>query len=364
MQTIFKSRKTQIYPTRKQGLYLDYLIDSRRAIWNQLHEWYKDNPKEALDNYRTPNRITKELDWVWDLDSRLIRTACNDYAQAWKSCFKKIRKQPKFKSRKHSKQSINYLDKRISIKKNILTFNKQKISIAENFENLSNKDIITFAISRENNKYYISITWKVQIKKEESKQNSLGIDWGIENFLTTSEEITYNIPKSIVRHQEKIIKLQKVLSKKTKKSNNFEKVRTKLSQQHKKIVNTKRDFIDKLTLDMLRNNSQITIEDLDIKEMIKTSHKNRRRNISINSFGLFKQILIDKSQRFTCEVRLADRYFPSTKKCSSCNNIQVVKLNERIYKCKNCGLEISRDLNASLNLKNYLLDNSSVMAIA
>ncbi len=122
-----------------------------------------------------------------------------------------------------------------------------------------------------------------------------------------------------------------------------------MAKRHARIANIRRDFLQKTTTDISRKYYRIRIEDLNVAGMIA----NHKLAVAISSLGFyeFRRMLTYKAAFFGSKVELVDRWFPSSKTCSCCGNVQPMPLSERVYKCGNCGVAIDRDLNAAINLQ-------------
>ena len=142
------------------------------------------------------------------------------------------------------------------------------------------------------------------------------------------------------------------MSRKQKGSNNRRKQQTKLARLHYRVACIRRHAIHQVTSYIISNFDRIIIEDLNVKGMIK--NRKLSQAISDVSFGEIRRQLTYKAMWQGKELIVADRFFPSSKMCSSCGNKKkILKLSERTYTCENCGLVIDRDLNAAINLANY-----------
>lgn len=191
---------------------------------------------------------------------------------------------------------------------------------------------------------------------------SLGVDLGIKNLATVSNGNVYeNINKceNIRRIEKHKKKLQRQLSRKyemNKQGNKFVKTSNILKLQHKislidrRLSNIRHTYIHKITKDLVRTKpKRIVIEDLNVKGMLKNKHL--AKSIQTCEFGFFRTVLTYKCKYNNIELIIANRFYPSSKTCSCCGNIKKkLSLSERVYECEVCGLEIDRDLNASINL--------------
>ena len=235
-----------------------------------------------------------------------------------------------------------------------------------------NGKINSATISQKGDKFFVSFS--MQITKEEyirthpkAKRNNLalGVDLGLKSFLSLSNGLEIKAPKPLDKFNRLLIKRSRQLSKKQyaktkqealqgiKKSNNYKKASIKLNKLHQKIANIRRDFLHKLTSSLVANVKYLSLEDLNVKGMLK-NHK-LARSLSDVSFYEFKRQLEYKARYNDREIYQVDRFYPSSKTCSNCGSIKKdLTLKDRIYNCDKCGISIDRDYNASLNLLSQL----------
>ncbi|GET42358.1 IS605 family transposase OrfB [Microseira wollei NIES-4236] len=190
------------------------------------------------------------------------------------------------------------------------------------------------------------------------KVQSVGIDLGVKCFATLSDGSKIVAPHSLKKALTKLSKEQwynrnKRLGNRSegiKASNNALKYYQRLAKRHARIANIRRDFLQKTTTDISRNYYQIRIEDINVAGMIA----NQKLADAISSLGFyeFRRMLVYKATFFGTQLELVDRWFPSSKTCSCCGNVQPMPLTERVYRCGKCGISIERDLNAAQNLEN------------
>lgn len=248
-----------------------------------------------------------------------------------------------------------------------------KIKMTENLR--FNGKITGAVISRHSDRYYASI--QVEITEEEYKRTHkikeitdekiVGIDVGISSLMTMSNGIKIGNIKAFSKETKKLVRLQRQLSRKqhaktkqdvlkgVKASNNYTKQAKKVAKKYQRISNIRKDYINKVTGVITNHFTHIALEELDVKGMLR-NHK-LAREISDVSFYEIKRQIIYKAENKGRNVYDVDKYYPSSKKCSNCGNIDVnLKLSTRVYRCKNCGYTIDRDLNAGINLK-YEIEN-------
>lgn len=369
---MLKGIKTQLYPTVKQKIYIDNLLGSYRFVYNKCLEYkineYTLNNKSIglkdLGQFVHQNlRKNPEFAWLNEHNSKVLFQAPLDMLDAYKNFFVNHTGFPKFKSKKDI-QSCRFPIDAISKKGvvgNKITLTKQlkKLKIAcsdRDLETLQNTKIKSATITKEKTDlYFCSFLVDVPVEKIPEPTNfAVGIDLGIKTYAVIrsdnqTEEITN--PKFIRSNEKKLRKLNQGLSKTQKGSKNREKARQKLAKFHYKVECQKEWFIHSLTTSLVKENEVIGIEDLNVSGMLK--NPNLARSIQELSAYQFKRQLLYKSVKWNRKLIQIDRFYPSSKLCSNCGwKNKDLKLSDRIFKCQTCGLEISRDDNASINIRN------------
>jgi putative transposase len=198
--------------------------------------------------------------------------------------------------------------------------------------------------------YYFSVLLDLPVKTFEKASNDvIGIDLGIKNFVIGSEGTVYE--NLHFKTKSKLKRLHKNHSRKKKGSNNRIKAKIKLAKQYNKINHQKEFYLHSVVNQLLRENQTIVMEDLNVSGMMK-NHK-LAQSIQEMSWSRFKEILTYKAGWYGRKVILIDRWFPSSKTCSSCGYIKTdLTLNDREWVCPECGELRDRDLNAAINIKN------------
>jgi putative transposase len=199
-------------------------------------------------------------------------------------------------------------------------------------------------------KYFVSVLCEVE--KDISLKHSggeIGIDLGVKSFAVTSNNERIESPNYLRKSEEKLKRLQQLLSRKVKGSNRRNKARLKVTHMHEKITNQRNDFLHKLSKRLVRENQSIFAENLNVKGMM--ANHCLAKSISDAGWSEFIHQIKYKSEWEGTHFGQIDRFFPSSKRCNKCGWInQSLTLTDREWVCQNCGVTIDRDLNAAHNI--------------
>jgi len=367
MKVIHKSYKFKINPDKQQKNLLAKHFGSCRFVFNRYLnnriETY-NKQKTSLNYYDTASDLTqlkKEEKFVWlrEINSQSLQESLKNLDNAYKKFFKKQNKFPRFKS-KYDKQSFK-IPQNLSIKDGKLIIPKFKEGIKVNVHRKIEGKILFATISKSTtNKYYVSITCEVEHIPYEKTNSKVGIDTGIKDLAILSNGEKYENIKPLKSKLKKLKHNQKQLSKKVKGSNSRLKQKTKLARVHEKITNVRKDYLHKVSTEIIKNHDVICIESLCIKNMMK-NHK-LAQAFSDVALGTFYGMLEYKAAWNDKTIIKIDRFFPSSKTCSCCGWIkQDLTLDIRYWTCESCGSIHNRDLNASMNIENEGLRILSVL---
>jgi putative transposase len=369
---VFLCHKIQIVPSLEQIQYLNKAFGCRRKAYNEaLESWkttYNSGEKTNWKNERNKlvARKDEEFPFFKEVSYQVLKNAVEDLGNAFKGLFKKRTKYPKFKS-KHKKNSFRIVRE---VESSIRFPSVKHFEFDKKCGPLKLKEELRFkgtvkqvTISKIADKYFASFMIDVKEHKDYYEQTTsekvTGIDLGISKFATFPDGSYIDKCNALIKHEAKLKKLQRKLSKKKKGSIGRLKAKTKLSKLHYRISCIREDFLHQITTYLTKTYSLIKIEDLNIKGMIK-NHK-LAKHIAHSSFYRFKEMLSYKAKLRGVSIGLIDRFYPSSKLCSNCGQIKdEMKLSERIYIC-DCGFKIDRDHNAAINIMNF--DNNRLKFI-
>jgi len=352
-----------MYPTKEQKVLIDKHIESCRFIYNKLLElkikkYTRDNTNmSAFDLMKVIPIIKKNNAWLKETNSQSLQNSAVEVDKAFKSFFKKITGFPRFKPKTIGGSFISYQNTYVDLRKSKLILPKFKSGINIKIHRSYCGDIkVIHVIKTSTCKYFTSIVVDDGIisidKNNISFENTIGIDLGLDWFLSTSDGDKYKNPKERILYESK----RKYLK------NKFEKyggARTKkrLLLIHEKQKNKRDDFLQKTSATIINNNKNIAIEDLDIKNMLKDLRY--YKGIIGSSWGSFLIMLDYKSKYKGNNILKINKYDPSSKICSKCGNInEYLKISDRHWICSECDAVHDRDINAAINIKNIALNRT------
>ncbi|WP_341473282.1 transposase [Clostridium perfringens] len=387
-----RAYKVEINPTDEQKSKIHQTIGVSRFIYNfyiaRNKEIYEKEGKfvsgmdfsKWLNNEYIPNNQDKN--WIKEVSSKATKQAIMNGDKAFRDFFKKAKDFPKFKKKKNQDVKA-YFPKN---NKTDWTLERHRVKIPtlgwvrlKEFGYIPvNLIVKSGTVSQKADRYYVSIlVEEIDIKTSNSNigikifnhnNEGIGIDLGIKDFAICSNGNKFKninktstikkVEKKLKREQRKLSRKYeslKIRNKKEKGGNvtrqNIQKQIVKVQKLHQRLTNIRTDYINKIVSSIIKQKpSYITIEDLNVKGMMKNKHLSKA--IASQKFFEFKTKLMSKCKQNDVELRIVDRFYPSSKTCSQCGEIKKdLKLSDRVYKCS-CGLVIDRDLNASINLKN------------
>ena len=379
MKRLLKSFKTEINPTEEQKARIRRTIGTCRYVYNFYlghNKALHDNGKKFmtgksfslwLNNEYIPNNPDKT--WIREVYSKAVKKSIEDGCTAFTRFFKHQSDFPKFK--KKGKSDVKMYFVRNNPKDCQCERHRLKIPtlgwvrIKEKGYIPTTKDgymIKSGTVSVKAGRFYVSVLVEIpDINIDNNSNEGIGIDLGLKDFAIVSNGKTYrNINKSagLKKLEKQLIREQRSLSRKyenLKKGEstqraNIQKQKLKVQKLHHKMDNIRTDYINKTIAEIVKTKpSYITIEDLNVKGMMK--NRCLSKAVASQKFYEFRTRLKAKCDENGIELRVADRFYPSSKTCHHCGSVKKnLKLSDRIYRCE-CGYVADRDFNAALNLK-------------
>ena len=386
---IHKALKVRIYPSEEQKVILNKTFGCCRVVYNErlsehieYYNTYKDNPDRPKFKGTLPKEL-REKKYPWLNENTIaeaLMQSLRNCESAYSNFFKSIKGNrkgrkvgyPKFKSKKLHKDSFTLY---VIRKEGLVDFNTRTVFIPKLKDtrfriansSLKSKWIewfleatpLNMTISRNAcGEYYCSILFEREQDLEQNIKlsNSVGLDFSPSSlYVDNNNNSAPNYKPYKQLNSKKLAKLQRRLSRKQKDSNNREKARVKLARFEKHISDSRKDYIEKETLRLVRTYDVIGIEDLNLQGMMKFSYN--AKNYVDASWYTFTQKLIWKAQFNNCIVVKSDRFYPSSKTCNHCGYVnRSLTLKDRKWICPNCGTDIIRDENAGKNLRDNAIN--------
>lgn len=388
-----KGLKLRIYPNVQQKILLDKTFGCSRFIYNTMlferksvYEQLKDKPRELYEyKYRTEKQLKEEFDWLKEVDSISLQQSRMNLGVAYENFFKKLKNPkipssekgfPKFK-KKHHKNSFRTIMVGNNLK---IDFENKKIKAPKlgwisyrDDRRIENIKIHNMTFSRTPSmKYYVSILYedtvenKPQIDTNRSDLKVKGLDMSLTNFFVDDEGNSPQYDRNYRKSEQKIKWLSEKIST-TKCTQLKKKLRLRLNRLHEHISNKRKDFNEKLSTKLVKENDVIVLETLSLKDMAKKKSFEEKCNSSdkadhgksVHDLGwaYFVNRLKTKAVEQGKIVIEADKWFASSKTCNICGYVNKdLTVQDRSWICPKCGTEHNRDENAAINLKNIALD--------
>ena len=396
------NRQVRLYPNKTMKRVLDSLCDYRRYCWNRAVACWNDQyearhiglPRSVLDKLRNRTGLTTEEqelvnqypspshysvrnelvankeDWQYTLSSRVLQLAIRDVATTWDRFFDNpdIAGRPRFKTHKEPKQGFK--TDRACIQNGQLLLDKphkyQGSWKTIRFRGLDVPDgkLILCAVTRVSGRYTATFTLEVEPTPLQHTGRKTAVDANVDHFDTTEGRTslkpeTLNPLYERVRHYQRVLARKRHRNPRATQSKGYRATRTKLQRTYERIANIQKDLLHAFTTELYQQFDTVVIEDLDVKQMQMSK---RAKNLHRSLFGQFRRMMEYKSEKFGKTLIIANRYYPSTQRCSACGFIKtgddkiVLGGNHKHgtrhnqYICYQCGYEDDRDHNAVLNL--------------
>lgn len=352
-----KAFKTRIYPTTEQAILIDKTIGCCRFVYNnglnaKITQYEEDKTNiSAYDLIKQLPQQKKEFEWLKEVEAQALQQSLIDLQSAYTRFFKEHKGFPKY-HKKGIKDSYRSLSAKYNTRHSIKIPKIGEVKVAEKLKKKWN--IRSATISKRAGMYFVSLLVDYVPPKIKKTGEVVGIDVGVKTFAVLSNGKRYENIKTLRKYENKLAKLQRVLSHTQKESNNRSKVKTKLGRLYLKVANIRQDYLNKISSEIANQYSLVAIEDLNIAGLLK-NHK-LAKSISDCSWAEFVRQLEYKCEWYNCELRKIGRFEPSSKLCSVCGyKMDKMPLNIREWTCPNCNAHHDRDLNAASNILNKAL---------
>ena len=356
---MFRAYKHRLYPTNSQKELIKKHCGSVKFLYNLALETkttaYLGN-KVNLSRYDLQKQLVelkKELPWLKEVNSQSLQSALINLDEAYKKFFKGAGS-PKFK--KKSNGGSFAVPQNVIIENDLLIIPKFKEGIKIVLHRPIKGAIKSATVSvTPTDKYFVSVLCetgeKVKPKAPITENTTIGIDLGIKTFLVTSNGECFENHKYLRKAQSKLKYVQRKYSK-----YKGERTKKKLSKLHEHVANKRKDFLHKVSTKLIRENQTIAIETLAVKNMVK--NHNLAQAINDASWSTFVTMLGYKADWYGKNILRIGQFAPSSKTCSNCGSInKELTLKDREWTCSKCNSLLNRDVNASINIKNFALKN-------
>ena len=353
---MLNATRIRLYPTPEQQQKLVVQFGCARWVYNNAlaltQQTYQETGK-GLSYHALAIRLPKlkqEFEWLKDADSQVLQQSLQNLALAFDRFFAKHAKYPRFKL-KNDRQSIQY-PQRVKLEGGRIYLPKVGWVKCVVHREIRGK-FKTVTVSRNScGQFHASILTdsEMPLPPVSTEGKAIGIDVGLLDLAVTSEGSKYSNPRHIKLAQRNLKRKQQKLARKVKGSNSRAKARRLVARAHQRVADARRDHLHKLSRRIVNENQVIVVEDLHVKGMMK--NPNLAKAISDAGWGMLTRFLEYKCERDGKAFIKTNRWFPSSKACSSCSHVcEKMGLEVRHWTCSHCGASHDRDVNAARNIR-------------
>ncbi|MFF3021354.1 RNA-guided endonuclease InsQ/TnpB family protein [Gottfriedia sp. NPDC057948] len=366
------AKKVRLKPNKEQEFQLWKSIGTARWAYNWSLARQKENYKQSgkflndgvLRKELTVLKQTDEFSWLYEVSNNITKQAIKDLCGTYKNFFKGLVDQPRFKSKRTSKPSFYNDNVKLKVNGNKVLI--EKVGWVVVSESIPDVKYTNPRISFDSKYWYLSVGINESKPTVELTDISLGIDVGIKELAVCSDgnkKKNINKTSNVRRAEKRLRRLQRQVSRKYElnkegnrfvKTSNIIKIELKIQHIYRRLINIRLNHLHQSTREIVKTKPyRIVMETLNIKGMMKNKHLSKA--IANQCLFEFKRQIQYKCEKYCIEFIEADKWYPSSRTCSSCGSLKLdLKLSDRLYKCE-CGHEMDRDLNAAINLSRYKL---------
>lgn len=363
---VYRAYRTELSPEGRQRSLMIQACGAARFAYNwglRRKTEVMDRSKLSIERIKVPTAIdlhkalnalkATQFPWMYEVSKCAPQEALWDLDAAFTNFFEGRARFPAFKSRKHGLGAFT-LTEAITVRPGRIRLPRLGwVRLKENGYLPSKVHINSATVSERAGRWFVSINVVVKQEKPEPVSGPVvGVDRGLKSLAVVSDGIVVENPKALHRHERKLKRLQRAVSRKVIGSSNRHDAVRALARLHLKISNVRKDALHKATTKLARTKSVIVVEDLGVRGMM--ANRGLAKSIADAGWSEFVRQLVYKTAWYGSRLVVADRFFPSTKMCSQCGNIRkAMLLSERTYSCERCGMLMDRDCNAAINLSQW-----------
>ena len=351
-----RAHKIRLYPNNAQETILRQWCGVSRLAYNTcLDHWNTEYQAGNKPNYYSIkkwfNSIKHEMFPFISVASKWVsEAAIKDMSDAYIRFFKKQNKHPRF-HKKGIHDSFRIDGSVVKLDGRYLHLPKKlTLKMAEELRFDDVTKICNVAVSRQADRWFVSVLCEIPDVVRENQGTAVGIDMGLKELATLSDGVVYDNPRWYVKRQRRLAHLQRGVSRKVRGSRNRDKAKARVAKYQYQTICKKMDYLHKCTSDIANSYSVAFVEDLDVDGMKSNHHL--AKSVSDACMSTFLSQL-----DYKMPVTKIDRWYPSSKTCSNCGHVQDMPLSERTYECPECGMVMDRDLNAAHNIYNIGMAN-------